>query len=96
MQSIAISKPHSNSTKWVLIATQFRRETQSQRGYLISCSHTTRNGQIQDSSSWTVFSLVAFLFFFLGLHLHHMEILRLGLNWSCSCSHTLQPKQHQI
>ena len=33
---------------------------------------------------------------FLGVHLQHMEVPRLGLNWSCSCQLTPQPEQHQI
>ena len=37
----------------------------------------------------------AFFFFFLGPHLWHMEVPRLGLNWSYSCWPTPQPQQHQ-
>ena len=33
------------------------------------------------------------LCFFLGLHLRHVEVPRLGLNSSCSCWPTLQPQQ---
>ena len=38
------------------------------------------------------------VFFFLWLHLGHMEVpgLPQGSNWSCSCSPTSQPQQHQI
>ena len=38
---------------------------------------------------------IQFIFFvLLGPHPRHMEIPRLGLNWSCSCWPT--PQQHQI
>ena len=33
------------------------------------------------------------LFFFLGLHLQHMEVPRLGSNWSCCCRPMPQPRQ---
>ena len=35
-----------------------------------------------------------FFFFFLGLHLWHMEVPRLGWNWSYSCWPMPQPQQH--
>ena len=35
-------------------------------------------------------------FFFLGPHLQHMEVPRLGVNRSCSCRPTPQPQQHGI
>ena len=34
-----------------------------------------------------------FFFFFLGPHLQHMEVTRLGLNQSCSCWPTPQPRR---
>ena len=37
-----------------------------------------------------------FFFAFLGLHLWHMEVPRLGSNESCSCWPTAQPQQCQI
>ena len=37
-----------------------------------------------------------YFLFFLGLHLRHMEVPRLGSNWSCSCRTTPQPQQRQI
>ena len=40
--------------------------------------------------------LAVFVFFFLGPHPHHMEVPRLGVNWSCSCRAMPQPQQHQI
>ena len=36
-----------------------------------------------------------FFFFLLGPHLWHMEVPRLGLNWSCSCQSMPQPQQCQ-
>ena len=40
--------------------------------------------------------IVLFYFCFLGLHPWHMEFLRLGSNWSCSCWPTPQPQQQQL
>ena len=47
------------------------------------------------------FFFLSFLFFFfflpfLGPHLRHMEVLMLGLNWSCSRQLTPQPQPRQI
>ena len=36
------------------------------------------------------------LFCFLGPHFWHMEVPRLGVNWSCSCRPVSQPQQWQI
>ena len=34
--------------------------------------------------------------FFLGPHLRHMEVPKLGLNWGCSCQPRPQPQQYWI
>ena len=39
--------------------------------------------------------LFIYLFSFLGPHLRHMEVPRLGSNWSCSCQPRPQPHQNQ-
>jgi len=46
----------------------------------------------------TLRSVYSFFFSpcFLGLHLWHMEVPRLGSNWSCSCRPTPLLQQHQI
>ena len=38
----------------------------------------------------------SFEFFFLGPHLEHMEVPRLGSNWSCSCWPMPWSQQRQI
>ena len=43
----------------------------------------------------TLYYLFIYLFF-LGPHLQHMEVPRLGSNWSCSCQPAPQPQQHHI
>ena len=43
-------------------------------------------------SQWTRFAI----FFFLGLHLWHMEVARLGSNWCSSCQPMPQPQQLRI
>ena len=44
---------------------------------------------------WCSFFFLSF-FFFLGPHLWHMEVPRLGSNQSCCCQPMPQPQQHQI
>ena len=39
---------------------------------------------------------VNFFFFFSGLHLQHMEVPRLEVDWSCSCHPTPQLQQCRI
>ena len=39
---------------------------------------------------------LSFFALFLGMHMRHKEVHRLGVTWSCSCMATLQPQQHGI
>ena len=43
-----------------------------------------------------VFFYFILFFVFLGPHLQHMEVPRLGVKWSCSCRPTPQPQQYWI
>ena len=54
---------------------------------------------------WELHAFLIFIFIylyiylftcFLGLHLWHMEVPRLGVNWSYSCQPTPQPQQRRI
>ena len=51
-------------------------------------------------TSYEIFFTFNFFFFFFfcfrGPHVQHIEVPRLGVNWSCSCRHTLQQQQGRI
>lgn len=61
---------------------------------MVTSQYATKMNKLQNCIQIRNKNKTFFFFFFLQLHLWHVEVPRLGANWSCSCQPTRQPRHH--